>query len=61
MIGTLNAATGAYLVLRVAYTVLYINTTTRKTSFLRSLTWAGSVLTLMGLYVKAGREWAAVR
>jgi uncharacterized MAPEG superfamily protein len=57
--GTMNAATGAYLALRVLYTVLYIKTTERKTSFLRSITWGASVLTLMGLYVKAGKEWAA--
>ncbi|KAH7406174.1 hypothetical protein DE146DRAFT_650993 [Phaeosphaeria sp. MPI-PUGE-AT-0046c] len=56
---TMNAATGVYIALRLLYTVLYINTTERKTSVLRSLTWGASVLTVMGLYVKAGKEWAS--
>jgi uncharacterized MAPEG superfamily protein len=56
----MNAVTGAYLVFRVAYAALYVNTTTQKTSYLRSLTWGLSTLALMGLYFDAARKWAAL-
>jgi uncharacterized MAPEG superfamily protein len=59
VVATMNAVTGVYVALRVAYTALYINTTTQKTSYLRSLTWGASVLVLMGTYIQAGRRWAA--
>jgi hypothetical protein len=54
--GTLNTAAGAYLGLRVLYAQLYINTTTRKVSFLRSLVWAISTGILFFVYVKAGNK-----
>jgi hypothetical protein len=54
--GTLNTAAGAYLGLRVLYTQLYINTTSRKVSFLRSLVWAISTGILFFVYVKAGNK-----
>jgi uncharacterized MAPEG superfamily protein len=58
---TMNAVAGVCLVLRVVYTALYINTTTQKKSYLRSLIWGASVLTLMGVYIRAGSKWAAGR
>ncbi|KAH8726784.1 hypothetical protein GQ44DRAFT_704802 [Phaeosphaeriaceae sp. PMI808] len=58
MVATMNIATGLYVLLRVLYTVLYINTTTQKMSYLRSLTWFASVLVLVGVYIKAGGKWA---
>jgi uncharacterized MAPEG superfamily protein len=54
----MNIATSAFLVLRVAYAVLYVRTETQKASYARSLVWAASVVVAMGLYVQAGREWA---
>jgi uncharacterized MAPEG superfamily protein len=57
--GTLNAVTAAYLALRVVYAVLYVTTTTQKMSYLRSLVWGASTFMVMGLYVVAGRQWAA--
>ncbi|KAF2032296.1 hypothetical protein EK21DRAFT_61268 [Setomelanomma holmii] len=60
MLGTMNVVMGMYLVLRMVYTVLYINTTTQKTSYLRSLTWFAGVVLLMGVYVRAGSVLARV-
>jgi uncharacterized MAPEG superfamily protein len=55
----MNIVAGTYVALRVAYTAFYINTTTNKWSYLRSLTWGASVGMLMWVYVKAGGKWAA--
>ncbi|KAF2867956.1 hypothetical protein BDV95DRAFT_501944 [Massariosphaeria phaeospora] len=57
--GFLNAAIGSYLGLRIVYTALYINVTTRKYSFARTLTWAASTLLLFGIYIKAGNKTIA--
>jgi uncharacterized MAPEG superfamily protein len=59
VLATMNAVSAAYVALRVIYAVLYIKTTERKMSFLRSATWGTSVLVLIGTYVMAGRRWAA--
>ncbi|KAF1841556.1 uncharacterized protein K460DRAFT_344463 [Cucurbitaria berberidis CBS 394.84] len=56
---TLNFITGAYLGLRILYSVLYINTTTQKSSYLRSLTWLSSIVLLIGTYIKAGNNLSA--
>jgi uncharacterized MAPEG superfamily protein len=51
---TMNTIAGAYLGLRVLYSVLYINVEDNKTSFLRSGTWFAGVVLLATTYVKAG-------
>jgi uncharacterized MAPEG superfamily protein len=51
---TMNTVAGAYLGLRVLYSVLYINVEDTKTSFLRSGTWFAGVVLLATTYVKAG-------
>jgi uncharacterized MAPEG superfamily protein len=55
---TMNTAVGAYLTLRASYIVLYLNTTTRKNSFIRSLNWAISVGVLFTVFIKAGNKLA---
>ncbi|KAH7078954.1 hypothetical protein BKA63DRAFT_507454 [Paraphoma chrysanthemicola] len=50
----MNAASGMYLALKIVYTALYLNTTTQKMAYFRSLTWLTGVILLMGVYVKAG-------
>lgn len=50
---TLNAYTGVYVGLRVLYNVLYVRTTTLKSSRARSLVWIAGTLSLFALYFKA--------
>ncbi|KAF2643029.1 hypothetical protein P280DRAFT_421509 [Massarina eburnea CBS 473.64] len=51
---TMNFAAGGFLLSRVVYTLLYINVTRQKYSYLRSLVWwIGSVLWIR-IYWKAG-------
>jgi uncharacterized MAPEG superfamily protein len=56
--GTLNATVGGYLALRVAYLIAYINTTSRKRSFLRTGIWGASTAVLISLIVRAGNVLA---
>ncbi|KAF2132410.1 hypothetical protein P153DRAFT_355018 [Dothidotthia symphoricarpi CBS 119687] len=56
---TMNLSLGAYLGLRVLYTVLYVNTTRNKTASLRSLVWAVQTLILFGVYITAGNKMMA--
>lgn len=53
IIATLNAYTGVYVGLRVLYNVLYVRTTTLKSSRARSLVWIAGTLSLFALYFKA--------
>lgn len=59
MIVTLNLGLGAYLGLRVLYTILYIRITDNKASRLRSQVWIVQTLILFGLYIMAGNKMAA--
>ncbi|KAI1842967.1 hypothetical protein JX265_001681 [Neoarthrinium moseri] len=52
--GTLDTHAAAYLALRVLFTVLYINTSKLKTSYLRSLVWTAGVGICISLFVQAG-------
>lgn len=52
----MNICTGAYVGLRILYTVLYINTTTLKNSRARSVVWTAALLILFTLYVKAANK-----
>ncbi|KAH7126941.1 hypothetical protein B0J11DRAFT_526813 [Dendryphion nanum] len=52
--GTMNFATGAVLLLRLVYTLLYIRIEKTQFSHARSAVWAAGVGVLMGLYIKAG-------
>ncbi|KAF2738410.1 hypothetical protein EJ04DRAFT_52365 [Polyplosphaeria fusca] len=54
----LNLALGTYLGFRVVYLAAYINTTTQKYSYLRSLLWATSTGLLFYVFVKAGNQLA---
>ncbi|KAF2691614.1 hypothetical protein K458DRAFT_325085 [Lentithecium fluviatile CBS 122367] len=56
---TMNTAIGSYLALRVAYIVAYINVTSQKYSYVRSLLWAISSFVLGGIFVKAGNKLVA--
>ncbi|KAF2275913.1 uncharacterized protein EI97DRAFT_458911 [Westerdykella ornata] len=56
--GTLNTVLGTYLALRVLYVAFYINVTSNKYSYLRTLVWTASTTLLMGLFVKAGNKIA---
>jgi uncharacterized MAPEG superfamily protein len=53
----MNTVAGVYVGLRMAYTTLYINTTTNKWSYARSLVWGTSVGMLMWVYVRVGNRW----
>jgi uncharacterized MAPEG superfamily protein len=53
----MNTVAGVYVGLRMAYTALYINTTTNKWSYARSLVWGTSVGMLMWVYVRVGNRW----
>ncbi|KAG9200772.1 hypothetical protein G6514_006628 [Epicoccum nigrum] len=56
---TLNAYTGVYIGLRVLYNVLYVRTTTLKSSRARSLVWLASTVSLFVLYFKAANRMLA--
>lgn len=56
---TLNAYTGVYIGLRVLYNVLYVRTTTLKSSRARSLVWLVSTVSLFVLYFKAANRMLA--
>ena len=51
---TLNAFVGFYLTARVLYNLFYINVTSKGLSFLRSLSFLASVVSLMTIFVKSG-------
>jgi uncharacterized MAPEG superfamily protein len=53
--GTLNWACAAFLALRTAYTVSYIQIEKRKLSFIRTGLWISGVTTCLGLIFKAGK------
>ena len=55
----MNAVAGAYIGLRVMYSVLYVNTEENRKSYVRSGTWFVGVLVLMGTFVQAGRKMNA--
>lgn len=52
--GLVNAVCGAFLGLRMLYTVLYISVVDKTLSNLRSLVWMGSAGCCLYLMVKAG-------
>ncbi|KAF3045416.1 hypothetical protein E8E12_001410 [Didymella heteroderae] len=56
---TMNTYTGAYISMRLIYSVLYINTTTLKNSRARSIVWLASTFALFTLYVKAANKFLA--
>lgn len=58
-LATMNLYTGVCVGLRVLYNVLYVRTTTLKSSRARSLVWITSVASLVTLYVKAGNMMLA--
>jgi len=55
---TMNTAVGVYLALRASYIALYLNTTTRRNSFIRTLNWAASLGVLFTVFIKAGNKLA---
>ena len=52
----MNWATGACLVLRGAYALLYIGVEKNRFSYARSVVWAASVGVMMAVLIKAGNE-----
>jgi uncharacterized MAPEG superfamily protein len=59
ILDTMNSAVGAYLAIRVAYIAAYINVTSGKYSYVRSLLWAISKGILGTIFVKAGNKLVA--
>lgn len=55
---TLNGMVGLYLALRLGYTLAYINTTSKRWSFIRSIFFASSTLLVMTLIVKGANVLA---
>jgi uncharacterized MAPEG superfamily protein len=55
--GKMNVFATEYLVLRLLYTLLYINTTSNRLSYLRSVVWFGCTGLCMWTLVQAGVAW----
>lgn len=55
--GKMNVFAIEYLVLRFLYTILYINTTSNRLSYLRSVVWFGCTGLCMWTLVQAGAAW----
>ncbi len=53
-VSTLNTFVGFYLGARVLYNLFYINITSKGLSFLRSLSFLASVVSMMTVFVKSG-------